>query len=296
MKRLESIGLVQFFLYEREDLQVGTNTAFLGPNGTGKTAFLDALQTVFLAADGNRMHFNASGEGKKRARSLRDYCLGIYGQTAAERCRDSANTYIDLVFRDPRTNTPVTAGISLSVAADQPETHLNSLYILPGVAMNTRMHVEREAGRDVVQPWRAFQHVAADACRMHGTTPFFTTNREEFTRRLLLEHLALPGDRPNVHALRLAFARSLKLNQDVSDLNETLRHHLIEARPTNIREFRARLDQFRDVRDLIRRLKERVGRAGEVIDRYAIVQRERTSEANLAALKATYTTDRLGCV
>lgn len=294
MKRLESIGLVQFFLYEREDLEVGTNTAFLGPNGTGKTAFLDALQTVFLAADGNRMHFNASGEGKKRARSLRDYCLGIYGQTAAERCRDSANTYIDLVFRDPRTNTPVTAGISLSVAADQPETHLNSLYILPGVAMTTRMHVEREAGRDVVQPWRAFQHVAADACRMHGATPFFTTNREEFTRRLLLEHLALPGDRPNVHALRLAFARSLKLNQDVSDLNETLRHHLIEARPTNIREFRARLDQFRDVRDLIRRLKERVGRAGEVIDRYAIVHRERTSEANLAALKATYTTDRLG--
>lgn len=295
MKQLEAIGLVQFFLYEREDLEIGRNTAFLGPNGTGKTAFLDALQTVLLAADGNRMHFNASGEGKKRARSLRDYCLGIYGQTSGERCRDTANTYIDLVFRDPSTGTALTAGVSLSVSADSPDTVLNSLYILPGVALRTGMHVERAGGRDVVLPWRAFQHVAADACRLQGdgATPFFTTNREEFTRRLLVEHLAQPGDRPNVQALRSAFARSLKLNQDVSDLNETLRHQLIESRPTNIREFRARLDQFREVRDLIKQLKHRVERAGTAVERYAVVQRERTNEANLQVLRATFNVDRL---
>ncbi|MEB1432033.1 ATP-binding protein [Xanthomonas campestris] len=103
MKQLEAIGLVQFFLYERKDLELGWNTAFLGPNGTGKTALLDALQIVFLAADQNRTHFNASGEGKKRARALRDYCLGIYGQTEEERYRNNANTYIDLVFRDPES-------------------------------------------------------------------------------------------------------------------------------------------------------------------------------------------------
>ena len=101
MKQLEALGMVQYFLYEREDLQLGRNTAFLGPNGTGKTALLDAFQIVLLAADSNKTHFNASGEGKKRARTLREYCLGVYGQSDAERCRTSANTYIDLVFRDP---------------------------------------------------------------------------------------------------------------------------------------------------------------------------------------------------
>src|SRR5690242_11661715 len=101
MKLLESIALVQFFLYEREDLAIGRNTAFLGPNGTGKSALMDAIQTVMLAADGNRMHFNAAGEGKVRARSLRDYCLGATDQNV---CRTQANTYIDLVFRDEETD------------------------------------------------------------------------------------------------------------------------------------------------------------------------------------------------
>ena len=63
MKQLESIGLVQYFLYNRQDLAVSWNTAFLGPNGTGKTALLDALQIVLLGADRNRIHFNASSEG-----------------------------------------------------------------------------------------------------------------------------------------------------------------------------------------------------------------------------------------
>lgn len=68
MKLLENIALVQFFLYEAKDLETGINTAFLGPNGTGKSALLDAIQVVMLAADGNRTHFNAASEGKKRSR------------------------------------------------------------------------------------------------------------------------------------------------------------------------------------------------------------------------------------
>ena len=293
MKQLEAIGLVQYFLYERKDLELGWNTAFLGPNGTGKTALLDALQIVLLAADSNRTHFNASGESKKRARSLREYCLGVYGQTEAERYRASANTYINLVFRDTQTGVPVTAGVSLSAQADSLEVSFNSLYILPGVALTTQSHSEQEGDRTSILPWRRFQHVASDLCREAATTPFFTTNRDEFSRRLFVEHLASPGERPNVRAIRASFARSLKLNKDVDDLNETLRSHLIEQRLTNVRQFRARLEQFREVRELIKRLKERIDRAATVSDKYAVVQRERTAQTNLEALRAVYDAERL---
>lgn len=293
MKQLEALGMVQYFLYEREDLQLGGNTAFLGPNGTGKTALLDAFQIVLLAADGNKTHFNASGEGKKRARSLREYCLGVYGQSDAERCRVSANTYINLVFRDPETNVPVTAGVSLSASVDDPNHVFNSLYILPGVALATRDHVDPDAGKETILPWRKFQHVAKDACTLAGTTPFFTQNREEFLSRLFVGHLAAPGERPNTRAIRSAFARSLKLNKDVDDLDETLRQHLIEQRLTNVKAFRARLEQFREFRELIRRLMDRIGRAGEVADKYALVKRERTTQANLDALRALYEVERL---
>lgn len=294
MKQLESLGLVQYFLYEREDLHLGGNTAFLGPNGTGKTALLDAFQIVLLAADSNKTHFNASGESKKRARTLREYCLGVYGQSDAERCRPSANTYINLVFRDPETGLPVTAGVSLSASVDDPDHTFNSLYILPRVALTTRDHMDPEADRETILPWRKFQHVAKDACTLVGTTPVFTQNREDFLRQLFIGHLASPGERPNTRAIRSAFARSLKLNKDVDDLNETLRQHLIEQRLTNVKAFRTRLEQFREVREMIRRLIDRIERAGVVIDKYAQVKRERTTHANLNALRAVYETERIG--
>ncbi|MBT2748647.1 MULTISPECIES: SbcC/MukB-like Walker B domain-containing protein [unclassified Lysobacter] len=293
MKQLEGLGMVQYFLYEREDLQLGGNTAFLGPNGTGKTALLDAFQIVLLAADSNKTHFNASGEGKKRARSLREYCLGIYGQSDVERCRTSANTYINLIFRDSESGIPITAGVSLSANAEDQDHSFNSLYILPGVALATQDHVDPGAERETILPWRKFQHVAKDACTLAGTTPVFTQNREEFLRQLFIGHLASPGERPNTRAIRSAFARSLKLNKDVDDLDETLRQHLIEQRLTNVKAFRVRLEQFREVREMIRRLVERIDRASAVADRYTQVKRERTTHANLDALHALYETERL---
>ena len=293
MKQLEALGMVQNFLYEREDLQLGGNTAFLGPNGTGKTALLDAFQIVLLAADSNKTHFNASGEGKKRARTLREYCLGVYGQNDAERCRTSANTYINLVFRDPETDMPVTAGVSLSANTEDPTHEFNSLYILPGVALTTQDHVDPETNRETILPWRKFQHVAKDACTLVGTAPLFTQNREEFLRQLFVGHLASPGERPNTRAIRSAFARSLKLNKDVDDLNETLHQHLIEQRLTNVKAFRTRLEQFRDVREMIRRLVDRIERAGVVVDKYAQVKRERTAHANLDALRSLYEVEQL---
>lgn len=295
LKLLENIALVQFFLYEAKDLETGINTAFLGPNGTGKSALLDAIQVVMLAADGNRTHFNAASEGKKRSRTLRDYCLGSYIPGGSSYARTSANTYVDLVFRDAKTGVPFTAGVSLSAHIDDPKAEVNGLYILPGVAMTAKHHLQTEGQRETVMPWRAFQHMATDLCRLEAkTVPVFTQNRDDFVRRLLIDHLAGPGDKPNSQSLRAAFARSLKLNEDITDLSETLRQHLIEPMPTGVKEFRARLDEVRDLRDLITRLKERIDRATEVADKYGVVKRERTSDANLAVLKHTYSTERLG--
>ncbi|MBP5087405.1 hypothetical protein HUS91_18100 [Pseudomonas chlororaphis] len=294
MKRLERVNLIQFFLYDAKDVDIGLNTAFLGPNGTGKTALLDAIQTVMLAADGNRINFNAASEGKKHSRSLQEYCLGSYVPGGSHFKRTAANTYLGLVFRDQVTGVPFTAGISLQAHAEDSSAVINGYFILPGVALTAEQYLQTEGQRVAVIPWRSFQPTVADLCRMEGTIPHFIPGRNEFLRRLLIDQLAGPGDKPNSEAFRAAFSRSLKLNEKIVDLNETLRQHLIEPMPTQISEFRARLNEVREMRDLIRRLRERIDRATVIVDHYKVVQTERTTEANLEALKHVYAVERVG--
>jgi uncharacterized protein YPO0396 len=295
MKLLENIVLVQFFLYGAKDLETGLNTAFLGPNGTGKSAILDALQVVMMAADSSRTHFNAAGEGKKRARSLRDYCLGSHVPGGSSYARTSSNTYVDLVFRDTKTGIPFSAGVSLSARLEDPQAEVLGLYILPGVALTANHHLQTEGLRETVMPWREFRQVAADLCRLEAqSTPLITQNKEDFVRHLLIDHLAGPGDKPNAKSLRAAFARSLKLGEEIVDLSETLRQHLIEPMPTGVKAFRDRLDDVRKLRDLIRQLQERIERATSTIDKYEMLKRERASEVNLAVLRHTYGIERLG--
>src|SRR5699024_7625175 len=131
---------------------------------------------------------------------------------------------------------------------------------------------ELQDRQEMVVPWRRMRHVLADLCREAGTTPLFTINGEEFSRQLYGAHLAGKGESPNHRSIRTAFARSLRLNQDVDDLNETLRNHLIEARPTNVNQFRARLDQFREIQRTIQELAERLARAESVEKEYRKVQ------------------------
>lgn len=296
MKLLNRISLLQFFLYEREDLDVGRNTAFLGPNGTGKTCLLDAVQTVMLGADTQRVHFNAQADGKRRDRSLRSYCLGIYDQSEHGRCRDISNTYISLVFRDEDTGEVVTAGVALSARVDAVEHSFHGLYILPGVDLTSADLVEAlPDGQVRVLPWKDAQYRLKALVDEAGSTrtSLITQNREEFVRKLLIDHLAAPGDKPNPLMFRNAFQRSLQLKV-MDDLSTALRDNLIQASPTNIREFKVGLDQFRKMRELVLRIREQIESAQAVGREYVKVKTQRTRQANLLSLAATVEVEAAG--
>ncbi len=103
MKKLEHLALVQFSLYEDQDIPISGNTAFLGLNGCGKSTLLDAIQIVLTGATRLALNSQASATGH---RTVRDYCLGVVqqdgGHGTALRLREIALSYIALTFRDEK--------------------------------------------------------------------------------------------------------------------------------------------------------------------------------------------------
>src|SRR5690606_4763148 len=165
MQLLERMHLVQYFLLEAKTPQLDRTSAIIAPHGAGKSALLDALQLVLLGGDRRHIHSNAQAGGKARARSIRDYCLGVYRSGEDGRKRPTATTYVTLVFRDQETGTPLTAGIALGASADEPEHRQHGLFLLPGVTLELEDHLEKVDGRELPLEWSRFRELAAKRCR-----------------------------------------------------------------------------------------------------------------------------------
>lgn len=292
MQLLERVHLVQFFLFEAQTLQLDATSAIIAPNGAGKSALLDALQIVLLGADRSRIRFNAQAGGSHRARSIRDYCLGVYRSGEDGRKRRTATTYITLVFRDQASGIPLTAGIALGASADEPDHRVHGLYILPGVALELDDHVERIKGRELPLAWATFREMVAARCKQAGSTSELHVASERFVKDLLFRLRAAPGAHPDLNAYRKAFQNALNL-QRVEDVDLFVRTLVAEDRPTDIARFRALLDSFRQIKERIEQVKQRIDDAEGVEQQYAKIAAQAVRGASYRALAAEYERDML---
>jgi chromosome segregation protein len=292
MQLLESVHLVQFFLFEAQTLRLDPTTAIIAPNGAGKSALLDALQIVLLGGDRGRIRFNAQAGGSARARSIRDYCLGVYRSGDEGRKRRTAATYISLVFRDQASGLPLSAGIALGASADEPEHRLHGLYLLPGVALTLDDHLERLKGKELPQAWPAFRELIVRRCHEAGTKAELHTASERFVKDLLFRLRAAPSAHPDLQAYRKAFQNALNL-QKQEDIDLWVRTLVAEDRPTDIARFRGLLDTFRQLKEKIEQVARRIDAADAVEQQYARIEGKAMTAASSRALAAEYARDLL---
>src|SRR5260370_11080175 len=156
MKILERVRVVQFFLFEQQDLLVREITGIFGPNGSGKSSLLDAVQIAMVGANGQLLALNAQADEAAKSRSLRDYCLGKYGEGTDQRVRDNAMTYITLIWRDTVTNEPLSMGACIYVAADREGHEVRGRYILRRVELAMGDHLELVGGQQDPRAWASF--------------------------------------------------------------------------------------------------------------------------------------------
>lgn len=293
MQRLERAHLVQFFLFQAQTLELDRTTAIIAPNGAGKSALLDALQIVLLGGDGRAIRFNAQAGGSHRARTIRDYCLGVYRGGEDGRVRDTATTYLSLVFRDEDSGRALTAGIALGASAAEPDHRVYGLYLLPGVALELDNHFEHVGDATLPLEWNTFRELAARRCKAVGDKPEFHSSSERFLKDLLVRLRPDATSFLDPAAYRKAFLNALNL-QRVDDVDLFVRTLVAEERPTEIARFRALLEGFRLIKEKIEQVAARIAQAEIVAEQYRKLAAQAVRGASSLALAAEYERDLHG--
>ncbi len=141
MMELRHIAMVNWHLFDVEDVEITGHTGVFGENRSGKSTILDMAQVVLTGGNRNVQRLNAvaGDKGKSRGaskRSVADYCLGTLGED--QRKREQARTYICLGFADKEgKRPPVTIGMALEARRSESNETVLGRFVVTGKILTT---------------------------------------------------------------------------------------------------------------------------------------------------------------
>lgn len=274
---LERVRVVQFFLFEKEEFQLGKISAIVGPNGSGKSSAIDAIQIAMFGANSRLAALNAQADDKvATTRTIRAYCLGQYGVSEEDRARDHATTYITLLWRNSETNEPLSMGVCLLASADREGHEVQGRYIIRGVELSMSDHIETVDGKERPRAWATFRHQLIERSKVTGEDPLYT-DAERYIKAALL---ALRGDgaAPSYEAFTRAFRFGLRMSFNKT-VDQIVRNEVLESRPTNIKKFKEVTESFRRLAELVARVEKKIADGERVEVNFA-----KAAEASVQAM------------
>jgi chromosome segregation protein len=271
MKRLESIKLVQFLLYESEDFPIDETSGLFGANGSGKSSALDAVQIAMFGASKSAMAFNAQADsgGIKQTRTLRSYCLGQYGDEITESVRTNSTTYITLTWRNLETGEPTCTGICIEASLDSEEPRVLGRYVINGVELAMVDHLQNSAGTITPLPWQSFRSRLLERAKITNEYPLFD-DATSYTKQVLFALRGKAGQ-PSYDAFIRAFRFALRMRFD-KPIDHIVRQDVLENRPTNIKKFKAIVDTFKRINVLIEGVEKKIADGKKVATLYLNAQ------------------------
>lgn len=262
MMELRRILLVDWYLFRAEQIDVYGMTALVAANGAGKSAIIDAIQTVLTGGNMSLIRFNASAQNTaKSKRSIRDYCLGVVSlDEKGERSqptRQHGYTYIVLGFVDQESGKAVNLGIAYAASDSRADETLEAQFIVSGALISKEDLLEPLADGEVeTRPWHAVRTILRtnDATVVDGFA-----SAGEFMEESL--HALSPVGFP-LDARRFAksFRNALVL-KPVDNPTEFVRNYVLDTRPIQIDHLRRSIDLYRTLTKRIAQLKEQSTRA-----------------------------------
>lgn len=276
------LSLIDFYLIEREDIELSGNTVFLGPNRSGKSSCIDAIQTGLTGGAGDLVVYNAAAVRQNRPdahRSLQEYCLGVVRHDENEKAkvvRKSSQTWIGLSFRT-RDGAEV-AGIVHVVAHEHRERPNTRFMIVTGGGVTTADLVFATDEGDMA---KGFDQ-AVDGLRASGRKVEECDSASDYST-YLLNLLTYGSWHADAHSYYKAVKRALVF-QPVGDITAFMRAHVLETEIIDIGRMRERLAFYREIVRTIDSINRQIASLGIVVGHYSkAAEDDREARGRVAA-------------
>lgn len=256
MKRLVRVLLINWYRLEQASIDIEGHTAFIGPNASGKSSLLDAIQAVLVGGDKRWWNPNASA-GEKSTRTLRDYCLGIVrdpdnSEVSQEfRPRDQAVSYLVLVFRDDNGD-PISVGLALHARLDEAQEVIDGRFIAAGLDLLLSDLVDRTENGLTPMPWKRLR----EDLRRRAGEPFRIYPQVGEYQRHLCAVLSDGKRHLDPHRFLRAFKNAITF-APIRNVSDFVRSHILEERPIHVRSLQQALQNYREIQTRTREARQR---------------------------------------
>jgi P-loop containing region of AAA domain len=262
MMELRHITMVNWHLFDIEDVEITGHVGVFGENRSGKSTILDMAQVVLTGGNRNVQRLNAVAGDKGRSRSASkrsvvDYCLGALGED--QRKRDQARTYICLGFADSEgLRDPVTIGMAIEARRSESNETVLGRFVVTGKILTSDDFIEMRDGKKFPAEWDAVR-TRIIASVGQGS---FVNHRDkaidhvrEYMRKLV-PHVSVVGEQ-NANALQKAVVNAMTLDHDQT-ATEFVRNYVLERNNMRVGELRESIRTYRSINDTIKTMREKL--------------------------------------
>jgi hypothetical protein len=262
MMELQHIAMVNWHLFDVEDVEIGGHTGVFGENRSGKSTILDMAQVVLTGGNRNVQRLNAvaGDKGKSRGaskRSVLDYCLGTLGED--QRKREQARTYICIGFADREgKRAPVTIGMAIEARRSESNETVLGRFVVTGKILTTDDFIEKRDGKRFPAEWDMVRNRIVAAVGQGN----FINHRDkaiDYVReymRKLVPHASVVGEQ-NANSLQKAVVNAMTLDHDQT-ATEFVRNYILEKNNMRVGELRESIRTYRNINETIKTMREKL--------------------------------------
>jgi hypothetical protein len=229
---LRRVRLVGWHFFDDVLIPIGEATLFAGDNGSGKSTIVDAIQ-YGLAANLNRIRFNAAAADKKAGRTLEGYVRGKTGVESGEYLRDDAVAHVMLEFVAADGSV---FGAGICVEAFKDEVQLREFPWIADRADLAAVAVRDEEGHPL--SGRTFR----DLLRAAGGTTF--ESKREYNAELT-HRLGVFRRNAEFNPYLDAVVRSVSFSP-LTSVDRFVCDYILDDRPVDVSAMKANLESYKE--------------------------------------------------